>query len=252
MIEHEASTRNTATKPANPTVKPATVRSFRSHGLSRTMVDEFGYPRVFYSTLEWETYLAYRWRHPHAKVRTQVWLTPPAEVDAIAEELGVRKPRKSNRVPTLSTDIVMTTAHEVLPIACKYAAELDRERVMEKLRIEARYWERRGHQHLTRTERDLPRTFVRNLLQAYHAARAFDSWPLAERQRLLGMLRDMSASARMQTVSELTARLSARVTAPPGTATTVLWASIWHGWLQADLKVRVSPMTLLAEFLVSV
>lgn len=231
--------------------KPANVRRFHSRGLSFTQYDASGVPSVFFSTLEWETHLAVRWRQPDARVQTQEWLTPAAEVDEIADELGIRRPRKSPRVPTLSTDLVVTTAKRVMPIACKYSAELDQTRVQEKLQIAARYWERRGHVHEVRTERDLPRPFVRNLRQAYFAATAFDSWPLEERRRLLGCLRDASCSARMQTAGQLTANVATRLRTSQAKAMTVFWAALWHRWLPADLARRIMPMSVLGEFVTS-
>ncbi|WP_287999564.1 TnsA endonuclease N-terminal domain-containing protein [Acidiphilium sp.] len=87
----------------------------------------------------------------------------------IAEQLGIRHPTDiTTKTPlVMTTDIVVDVVRDgrsvILARAVKPANLLDKPRIIEKLEIERRYWLERGAEWGIVTERDIPKTVVRNV-----------------------------------------------------------------------------------------
>lgn len=137
-------------------------RSTRIHG--RTT----GRDHHFLSDIETKVFLLLDWSDCVTDIREQFPL-PREETRKIAATMEVPHPAESQT----RTDIVMTTDFVInvrsggettlLARSVKPARELDKDRTLEKLEIERRYWNTRGIDWALITEHDLPEQRIKNL-----------------------------------------------------------------------------------------
>lgn len=130
------------------------------HLLSR---NELGY---FY-VLEWSPRVV--------DIREQFPLWPEDETRGIAEEIGIEHPSppgSDHWIITSDFRITLEDGQEVVRTV-KPAEELGKPRVVEKLEIERRYWEKRGIGWGIVLDEDLPPSLVKNI-RWLHKHRDFD------------------------------------------------------------------------------
>jgi len=122
------------------------------------------------SDIETSVFLEFEWSDFVADIREQFPLDRNV-TRQIAEEMGVKHPVDIHS----RTDIVMTTdflfdiasdsdrGNTLVARAVKPANELGKKRVLEKLEIERRYWQKKGVDWGLVTERELPKQRIKNL-----------------------------------------------------------------------------------------
>lgn len=138
-----------------------TVRDVPSLGRrARDLGRHTGRVHHFMSDLEHRVFLEWDMRDDVLDIREQVPLDRE-RTRRICAALGVRHPRAGNVVVVMTTDLVVDVqtadGFRTVPIACKYAADLAKPRVQQKLRVERRYWELRGWMLQEATEREHPK-----------------------------------------------------------------------------------------------
>ncbi len=110
-------------------------------------------------------------------IREQFPLLPLEATLRIADELGIRHPRDPvSRYPYVFTsDFVITTTEGLVVRSVKPSSELDKQRVVDKLAVERRYWEEKGIEWRLATEKEIDFQKARNLEWIYR------SWDYPER-----------------------------------------------------------------------
>jgi len=142
----------------------------------------------FHSQLERGYFLILEWSPTVIDIREQFPLMPQEMTLRIARELGYKHPaHPSTRHPIImTTDFLVTVnldGREVLRArTVKPASELANPRVVEKFRIERRYWEIRDIDWGIVTERDIPAACVRNVALIHHHASIDDRVHLPDAQ----------------------------------------------------------------------
>ena len=125
------------------------------------------------SDLERRVFLEHDWRDDVVDVREQVALDRDV-TRRIAAGLGYKHPSHRGVDVVMTTDLVVTVfaagGRKLIPIHCKYAADLLKERARQKLEVETRYWEIKGGALVVATEADYPKARAEALqwLHAYH------------------------------------------------------------------------------------
>ena len=155
------------------------IGDFSSQGRSHRIQDhENGRIHHLFSDLEADYYHILAWADTVVDIREQYPLLPVAETERIADTLGIRHPRapgggKCNEVMT--TDFLLTVCDKTGDIHyearyVKYASDLKKPRVCEKLKIEQQYWAERNIICKVVTEHSFNRLKahnIRNLLGYY-------------------------------------------------------------------------------------
>jgi hypothetical protein len=146
------------------------VRDVPSRGLStRDKGWKTGRTHHFLSKGEYHYFLHQEWARCVIDIREQFPLLPREETLAIAQERQVEHPKH----PPSGDDIVMTTDFRITALikgkrveqvrTFKLSKDLNSTRVLEKLEIERRYWERQRIDWGIVTERELSMTLVQNM-----------------------------------------------------------------------------------------
>lgn len=151
-----------------------TVRDVPSRGLSHRV---FGHrsQRIHHllSKLELAVFLILEWQPTTLDIREQF----PLQLDAtleLAKQHGIAHPPKTGEAQVMTSDFLVDTSHPKIPkfvIQAKYAEELAKPRVIEKLELERRYWQQKGIPWFLVTERDISSTAFRNIECLYPAQR---------------------------------------------------------------------------------
>ncbi len=145
------------------------IRDVKSHGRSsRLGCPDTGRSRVTFSNNEYAVLIECRSDPRSGEIQEQ----KPLELDStrvIANEMGVRHPwdRQSGEDIVMTTDILVELTEagvsRWVPIPVKPATEMRKPRVLAKLEIDRRYWERRGWVQHPILDTDINRTRVANL-----------------------------------------------------------------------------------------
>lgn len=140
------------------------------------------------------------WSDPVRDIREQFPLDR-AITQRLAEQLGIEHPRDvTTKTPlVMTTDVLIDTGRDgrvvTMARAVKPAEELDKPRVIEKLEIERRYWAEQDVDWGIVTERDIPRTVVRNIAWVHNHASLDDRsepHPGYYREKSAALLRELS------------------------------------------------------------
>lgn len=149
------------------TYKPwVQIQDFPSKGIvSRVKGRKTGRVHHLMSNLELGFFYLLDWSEITSDIREQYPLDDIADAISVAEEAGIRYPYdKSSGFPyVMTSDFLITKHDEMVARAVKPSSELKKPRVREKLEIERRYWQRRGVSWKLVTEKEIPRTKVRNI-----------------------------------------------------------------------------------------
>lgn len=118
------------------------------------------------SDLELAAFLLFDWQPSVTEIREQFPLNPEATSD-IATRLGIKHPAYKGVFQVMTTDLLVdlqVNGKSVLhAISVKYADELDNKRTIEKQEMERRFWENEGVDFYLFTERDVPKTTIKNI-----------------------------------------------------------------------------------------
>ena len=141
---------------------PSNGRSHRPNGLKTGRVHHL------LSDIERDLFFLFDWPESVTDIREQFPLDRQI-TQRIADQLGIKHPRDTGtQVPlVMSTDLLVDIVRDgkqvLLARAVKPSEKLSDRRVIEKLEIERRYWAEQGIDWSIVTERDIPKTFARNI-----------------------------------------------------------------------------------------
>jgi hypothetical protein len=140
-----------------------------------------------FSDLELHIFLAYEWsRYSIVDIREQYPLLPVEETLAIAEDLGIHHPvdRRTKYPIVLTTDFFLTKKSysntSYIARTAKYLVDLSKQRTLEKLEIERRYWERRNISWGIVTEQALPTVLIHNVKWLHPYFHLMDLYPMTK------------------------------------------------------------------------
>lgn len=148
------------------------VRDVPSSGRSAIVLGlKTGRVHHYFSDLEYHVHLLAEYEPSIIDIREQYALLPWEETQKIAKNLGIRHPvyPGTNTPIVMTSDLVLTSKQRGYGVVCvKPSAKIDpknskTKRALEKLLIEKTYWDRRGIGWSIATEKDIPKTRIRNL-----------------------------------------------------------------------------------------
>ncbi len=137
---------------------------------------------------EYWYFLTLEWSQQVLEIREQYPLLPVEETLEIARECGVAHPKdvKTKDPWVMTTDFLVTvpgplgTDQVDIARAVKPAEKLASNRVLGKLEIERRYWEKKGINWGVVTDREIPMVLAKNVERIHGARRLCDLEPLTE------------------------------------------------------------------------
>jgi hypothetical protein len=231
------------------------VQDVPSQGLAnRVPGSTTGREHHLFSNLEYDCFLVLDWEESVIDIREQYPLLPLEETLALAEEIGIRHPT----YPGSEDPVVCTTDFLISiqrgrrivdeAIAAKPFQKLAGVRVLEKLELERRYWEKRNSPLHIITEREIPMTLVENLkwLQPYQNLQALSPLTADDVTQIRACLERYLSG--LETLSKVAQRTDDRLGLTPGTSLSVarylLASRLWRADLSEPLGAN-QPLRLL-------
>ena len=203
------------------------VGDFANRGRAHRILDNSGRICQLFSDLEQDYYFHLLWQDEITDINEQYPLQPLALTQSIAAECGFVHPRDK----VTGTDVVMTTDFYIkaraqdgeiqLARAVKYANELRKPRVKEKLMIEKLYWEKRGIEWKIVTETSINRKEAGNI--RYLLARYSDSCVEGLPDQVLPFLARELTRSPYARAEEICAALDETFSAPKGSVLKALY-----------------------------
>ncbi|MCZ4285407.1 MULTISPECIES: TnsA endonuclease N-terminal domain-containing protein [Marinobacter] len=150
-----------------------TVRDLSSKGRSHRVIGHLtGRTHHFFSDLELAAFLLLEWNPTVTDIREQF----PLRIEdtlSMAEQASIRHPEAGGCHQIMSTDFVVDlsapTGPKKFAIQVKTSTDLMDPRTVEKLEIERRYWRLKGIPWYLMTDKQMPRTIMKNLEFLYSA-----------------------------------------------------------------------------------
>lgn len=206
----------------------------------------------FLSRLELKFFYTFEWQLTVIDIREQFPLHLE-ETLAIAEQLGIRHPRdpKTKDFMVMTSDFVVTEkrpfGNEDVIRAIKYKADLEKARVLEKLKIEEVYWKDvRGMDWDVATENDFDAILAANV-EWFHGHREIESlMPLTTHdvyqvELMLSVM--LQGGGRLR---DLTNECDRRLRLNPGASLSVVRHLLANRRLEVDMSKRINPCLQLA------
>ena len=212
-----------------------------------------------FSNLERNCFYQYEWPLSVIDMREQFALLPRDETIEIAREMGVRHPTD----PRTKCPIVMTTdlflsirqamATTYQPITVKYMKDLRKQRVLEKLEIERRYWAATPRNLKLRifTEEQVSEAMIRNIQWLHPYYWPSDLYPLTEQElkKISSLLTYLllNEDLPLRTVAQRSDRI---LLLESGTCLAVLRHLLANRYWEIDIRSRIltnQPLTLLTS-----
>jgi len=202
----------------------------------------------FLSTLECDYFYVLEWSPLVSDIREQYPLLPLTETLAIAEDCGFRHPTdpRTKEPIVMTTDFVITIVRDTRAVDCaraiKPSAQLQSERVLEKLEIERRYWQARQIDWSIVTEREIPRPFARNVKFLHNYLDIADRLSLTKRE-----MRDLVVLLTQQVVEghvslrRAAADCDKQLGFEPGTSLTVAYHLLAQRQWRVDMNTPIEP-----------
>ncbi|MHB8386400.1 TnsA endonuclease N-terminal domain-containing protein [Metallibacterium sp.] len=157
----------------------------------------------------------------------------------LAEGLGIHHPKvhgdgRSILWP-MTTDLLLTLRYpsgqlELLAVACKYDSELQHRRTVEKLRLEAAYWQARSTKWLLISPSLYDPLVALTLRQSFPWALG-EAVPAATRRLATDIARDSFSRSLSEVLTRLAGQLGAMEIAQRA-----FWQAAWSGDLPLDLR----------------
>jgi len=235
---------------------PSEGRAWRTKGWKA------GRPHHLLSDFEHDYQLIKDWDPSVIDIREQYPLLPLEETLAIAEECDIRHP--SVRHPTkrgavihvvMTTDFVLTISEGlntyIQARTLKYAKDLEKQRTLEKLEIERRYWARRNIDWAIVTEHEISRVLARNIQKLHKHLTIEDRVALPE-ATIRGAAAMMTAEVLQSTcsLSYIALECDARLHLEPGTCLTIAYHLLATRQWKIDMSTPIQPgnrLILLSE-----
>ena len=152
------------------------VQDFSSRG-SITRVNGWKTKRVhhFMSNIELQYFYLLEWSDTVIDIREQFPLLDVSLTTEIAKEAGIKHPldQYSGFPYVLTTDFLVTTKCGLIARTIKMSHELNKRRVLEKLEIERRYWDKQGVDWRVVTENEIDLQKSKNI-EWLHTAKILD------------------------------------------------------------------------------
>ncbi|HUW65275.1 MAG TPA: TnsA endonuclease N-terminal domain-containing protein [Spirochaetia bacterium] len=215
------------------------VQDVPSHGLAnRVLGSTTGREHHLFSNLEFDCFLVFDWADTIIDIREQYPLLPLEETLSLAEEAGIKHPTYpgTDDPDVRTTDFLLTIRRGNMTveqaIAVKPSEKLASKRVLEKLELERRFWEKRQTSWRIVTERDIPRILVENLkwLKPYQRLDALFPLTGEDVARIRAVLEHYRSDTDILT--EVTKSVDDRLGLVPGTSLSVarhlLASRIWR------------------------
>ncbi|KAB1442885.1 TnsA endonuclease N-terminal domain-containing protein [Pseudodesulfovibrio senegalensis] len=149
-----------------------TVRDVASQGRSHRV---FGHKSQrthhLFSDLELAVFLILDWQPDILDIREQFCLQREITLE-LAEAYNIRHPAIGNVVQFMTSDFLVNSSRSgktKFALQAKYSGDLERNRVIEKLELERRYWQRKDVPWALITEKEIPSTVFQNINWLYPA-----------------------------------------------------------------------------------
>ncbi len=236
---------------------PSRGRAWRTKGWKT------GRPHHLLSDFEHDYQLIKDWDPSVIDIREQYPLLPLEETLALAEECDIRHPsvphptKRGIVIPVvLTTDFVLTISEGLNTYdqarTLKYAKDLEKQRTLEKLEIERRYWARRDIDWAIVTEHEISRVLARNVQKLHKHLTIEDRVTLPETtiQEIAAVL----TSEVMQStypLSHIALECEERLRLQPGTCLTIAYHLMATRRWKIDMFTPIQPgnrLILLNEF----
>jgi hypothetical protein len=236
---------------------PSTGRAWRTKGWKT------GRTHHLLSDFEHDYQLIKDWDPSVVDIREQYPLLPLEETMAIAEECNIRHPSVPNQKKRGSVIPVVMTTDFVLTISeglntydqartLKYAKDLEKQRILEKLEIERRYWARRDIDWAIVTEHEISRVLARNV-QMLHKRLTIDdrvAIPDAAIREVAAMITSEVQQSKCS-LSSIALECDERLRLEPGTCLTIAYYLLATRQWKIDMFTPIQPgnrLILLNEF----
>jgi hypothetical protein len=232
------------------------VRDVSSSGLS-SRIKGWTSERIHHLLSEIETNYFYclEWADRVIEVREQFPLLPLDETLAIAKECGIEHPsyrplHGKTKVPiVMTTDFLITTKDGLTSPnharTVKPASELADGRVIEKLELERRYWQRRYVDWGIVTERDIPKTPAKNIHWIHNLYDLTDCGVSLEQVRNVRIILEpqltVAAEARISPINALCGACDDRLGLNPGDSLTVVRHLLARKIWKTDMNIVLHP-----------
>lgn len=128
------------------------------------------------SDLELAAFFLFDWNPSVTDIREQFPLNLD-ETREIAVKAGIRHPEVRGQIQIMSTDFLVDTNKQDIPrmaIQVKTSSDLSNMRTIEKLELERRYWARKQIPWYLLTEKQIPKTVIKNITWLYPAQLILD------------------------------------------------------------------------------
>lgn len=190
----------------------------------------------YFSALEYRHHLVAEYLQV-TDIRENYPLHPISETLAFAYECGIPHPSFAGCVCSITTDSLLTvdtgTKRFLIARSLKYSRDLKDPRVLEKLELERRIWERRGSKLEVLTEIELPEVLEKNL-------RWLKGWQMTGRTAPSEVLIDeFTASLRKQDLQlplgAIIDRAAQELCIARSLATFLFRYMAWHRYFDVDL-----------------
>lgn len=200
------------------------------------------------SNLETSFFFVLDWSQSVLDIREQFPLLPLEETQEIAEQCGFVHPTdpKTQHPGVMTTDFLITLkqsdretehAHAIKP-----AADLQSQRILEKLEIERRYWERRNIDWGIVTDQEIPKALVENLKWLRSCYQLEDLVPLSQTDitRIESVLTPQVIQGKTP-LAKITNACDDQLGLSPGTSLSVVRYLIANRQWQVDMSQRIQP-----------
>lgn len=201
-----------------------------------------------HSLLEYNHWLVVEQTKGRVLVESQVQLLPVSETIEIANEMGIKPPQLSGRVPCMTTDLVLhiQDGDEYVrrAFSCKYAKDLLRPRVRDLLKIEEVYWSRRDVICVSKTELDLSDAHLTNLrlIRRFRQADSLLPGQMELRDQLSATLRTSLCENPGHLIHDVCEAVDSTFAIPVGTSMACFWWSIAQGRWRVDVTRTLGPL----------
>jgi len=201
-----------------------------------------------FSDLERNVFLHHLFPFSVTDIREQFPLLPLEETIEIAREMGVRHPTdpRTKHPVVMTTDLLLSVCQgpygTYQPLTVKYFKDIQKNRVVEKLEIERRYWAAASRNLKLKivTERQVSMEFVHNMLWIHPFYWLSELYPLTEREilKIASLLTQLALneSFPLRVVAQRCDRL---LRLKVGESLTVIRHLLANRYWEVDMKTRI-------------
>lgn len=203
------------------------------------------------SMLELNYFYVLEWSLWVSDIREQYALLPLEETLTIAEQGGIRHPAdpQTQEPIVMTTDFVITRAQAEGEVdqarTVKPSDKLASARVLEKLEIERRYWQRRNTDWGVVTEREIPEIWVKNVELLHGYLSLADRLPLTEAD-ILAIVTVLLPQIGQLPLRQASGDCDRQLGLEPGSSLAVVYHLLAHRRWRIDMHQLLEPGKKLA------